>query len=40
MEEHTLTLGAHLLLWVFPVTLVALVLLENHLDGRKGESGQ
>ena len=40
MEEHSLTLGAHLLLWVVPVALVALVFLENYLDSRKRESGR
>lgn len=32
MEDHTLTLGAHLLLWVFPVALFVLVVVENLLD--------
>lgn len=34
MEEHPLTLGAHLLLWVFPLVLVVLVTAENLLDAR------
>jgi hypothetical protein len=34
MESFSLSLGAHLLLWVFPVTLVVLVFVENALDGR------
>ena len=29
MEEHSLTLGAHLLLWVFPLVLVVLVIAED-----------
>ena len=35
MEQYSLTLGAHLLLWVFPLTLVAIVLIEDFLDRRK-----
>jgi hypothetical protein len=34
MEEYSLTLGAHLLLWVFPLALVVLVVAENYLDRR------
>ena len=34
MEEHSLTLGAHLLLWVFPMSLVIVVIVENLLDSR------
>lgn len=29
MEEYSLTLGAHLLLWVFPLVLVVLVIAED-----------
>jgi len=32
MEEYSLTLGAHLLLWFFPLALVVLVIVENLLD--------
>jgi cytochrome c-type biogenesis protein CcmH/NrfF len=35
MEEYSLTLGAHLLLWVFPLVLVVIVLLEDLLDKRR-----
>jgi cytochrome c-type biogenesis protein CcmH/NrfF len=38
MAEHSLTLGAHLLLWGFPLALVILVVVESvhdHLT-RKG----
>jgi cytochrome c-type biogenesis protein CcmH/NrfF len=34
MQEHSLTVGAHLLLWVFPLVLVVLVTVENLLDVR------
>jgi len=34
MEQYSLTLGAHLLLWVFPLALVVLVIAENCLDTR------
>ena len=34
MESHSLSLGAHLLLWAFPTALVIVVFVENHLDGR------
>jgi cytochrome c-type biogenesis protein CcmH/NrfF len=34
MQQYSLTIGAHLLLWVFPVALVVLVILENYLDAR------
>jgi hypothetical protein len=34
MEEYSLTLGAHLLLWVFPLALVVLVIAENYFDAR------
>ncbi len=33
MEHFTLSLGAHLLLWVFPLVLTVVVLVENTLDG-------
>ena len=32
MGEHSLTIGAHVLLWVFPLVLVVGVLVENFLD--------
>jgi hypothetical protein len=35
MEEYSLTLGAHLLLWVFPLVLVALVIAEDLHDRLK-----
>ena len=38
MEQYSLTLGAHLLLWVFPLTLVAIVLIEDFLDRRNAGS--
>jgi cytochrome c-type biogenesis protein CcmH/NrfF len=38
MEEHSLTFGAHLLLWVFPLVLVILVIVEDLLDRFKPES--
>jgi cytochrome c-type biogenesis protein CcmH/NrfF len=38
MEEYSLTLGAHLLLWVFPLVLVVLVIVEDLLDRFKPES--
>jgi hypothetical protein len=34
MEDYSLTLGAHLLLWVFPLLLVVFVIVENLLDSR------
>jgi hypothetical protein len=36
MEEHSLTLGAHLLLWVFPLALVVFVVAESLIDAREG----
>jgi hypothetical protein len=33
MEHFNLSLGAHLLLWVFPLVLVLFVAVENILDG-------
>jgi hypothetical protein len=38
MEEYSLTLGANLLLWVFPVLLVVGVIAENLLDSRSGKN--
>ena len=40
MEEHSLTLGAHLLLWVFPLVLSIFVIAENLLDVREREPEQ
>ncbi len=37
MEHFNLSLGAHLLLWVFPLALVILVFVENHFDGAERE---
>jgi hypothetical protein len=38
MEEHSLTFGAHLLLWFFPLVLIIVVITENFLGGRsKGD---
>ena len=37
MEEYSLTFGAHLLLWGFPLVLTILVIVENALDARKAE---
>jgi hypothetical protein len=34
MDDYSLTLGAHLLLWVFPMLLAAVVIVENLLDPR------
>jgi len=34
MTVHSLTLGANLLLWVFPLVLTILVVAERLLDGR------
>jgi hypothetical protein len=33
MDSHHLSFGAHLLLWVFPLALIILVVVENFLDG-------
>ena len=38
MEEYSLTLEAHLLLWAFPLVLVVLVILEDLFDRLKPES--
>jgi cytochrome c-type biogenesis protein CcmH/NrfF len=37
MEKYSLTIGAHLLLWVFPLTLLVLVIAEDLLDRLKSE---
>lgn len=36
MEQHTLSLGAHILLWVFPLVLTVLVVADSVLDWRRG----
>jgi cytochrome c-type biogenesis protein CcmH/NrfF len=38
MHGDSLTIGAHLLLWVFPLTLVVLVTVEHFLDSGNRES--
>lgn len=38
MQGHSLTLGAHLLLWVFPAVLVVVVIAEAVLDTRTRET--
>jgi len=38
MEHFNLSLGAHLLLWVFPLVLVIFVVVENTLDGPAREA--
>lgn len=35
MEEFSLTLGAHLLLWAFPLVLVVVVIVEDLHDRLK-----
>jgi hypothetical protein len=35
MAEHQFTIGAHLLLWLFPLVLVAAVLGLHVLGGRR-----
>ena len=40
MEQYSLTVGAHLLLWVFPLALVVIVLVEDVLDRRRAGSDQ
>jgi len=40
MEHFNLSLGAHLLLWVFPSVLVIFVVVENILDGPARERRQ
>jgi len=37
MDQFKLSLGAHLLLWVFPLALVILVFVENTLDAQGSE---
>jgi hypothetical protein len=39
MPEHSLTLGGHLLLWVFPLALAILVVVESLVDGRRRADG-
>jgi cytochrome c-type biogenesis protein CcmH/NrfF len=36
--EHHLTVGAHLLLWVFPLVVVAIIVLHTVFESRS-ESG-
>lgn len=39
MDHHTLTVGAHLLLWGFPLALIILVVVSSVRDARQnGES--
>ena len=40
MKEHSLTIGANLLLWVFPLALVLLVVAEDILDRCRRDPGQ
>jgi len=40
MEDSSLTVGAHLLLWVFPLILVAGVIVENFLDQHSKDDGE
>lgn len=40
MEDYSLTLGAHLLLWVFPLLLVVAVIVESLLDARARDDGR
>jgi hypothetical protein len=35
MEDHSLTFGAHMLLWVFPLVLAVLVIAEDIHDRLK-----
>ena len=37
MEEHSLSVGAHLLLWVFPLVVTVVVVVEDLLDRRQRE---
>jgi hypothetical protein len=39
MPEPTLSLGAHLLLWVFPLILAVLVVVESLVGERRGKGG-
>jgi hypothetical protein len=36
MEQHSLSLGAHLLLWVFPLVLTVFVVGDALRDRRRG----
>ena len=36
MEQHTLSVGAHLLLWVFPLLLTVVVVADAVRDRRRG----
>jgi hypothetical protein len=36
MEHHTLSLGGHLLLWVFPLVLTVFVVADTVRDWRRG----
>jgi hypothetical protein len=36
MEQHTLSAGAHLLLWVFPLLLTVVVVADAVRDRRRG----
>lgn len=40
MEDYSLTLGAHLLLWVFPLVLTIFVVVESLMDARSEEREQ
>ena len=40
MDQFSLSLGAHLLLWVLPLALVILVFVENHFAGPRREPRQ
>jgi len=35
MPDHHLSLGAHLLLWVFPLAVTALALITDRIRSRK-----
>lgn len=39
MPEPALSLGAHLLLWVFPLVLAILVVIEGLAGGRRERGG-
>ena len=39
MDEPALTLGAHLLLWGFPLVLGIIVIVESLLDAKKRGPG-
>jgi hypothetical protein len=36
MEQHHLSLGGHLILWVFPLVLTVVVLADTFGDWRRG----